>query len=54
MAIKTSGRPKPSKPMTAADAARIQSAEARGSGGRVAKGGFAARAARTVAKGRKP
>jgi hypothetical protein len=40
--------------MKEADAARIQRAEARSSGGRAAKGGFAARAARTVPNGRKP
>jgi hypothetical protein len=31
-------------PMTQTDAARIQSAEAKANGGKVAKGGFAARA----------
>jgi|AntRauTorckE6833_2_1112554.scaffolds.fasta_scaffold55916_1 hypothetical protein len=39
-----------SKPMTAADVARIQSATAKQSGGKVSKGSFVARAQRTVAK----
>ena len=39
-----------SKPMTAADVARIQSATAKQSGGGVSKDSFVARAQRTVAK----
>ncbi len=35
---------KKSKPMTPKDASRIQSAEAKTGGGKVTKGGFAARA----------
>jgi len=37
-------------PMTTADAARIQAAEAKQGGGQVAKGGFAARAQGAAAK----
>jgi len=39
-----------SKPMTAADVARIQSTTAKKSGGGVSKDSFVARAQRTVAK----
>lgn len=44
----------PSIPMTPAAAARIQSAEAKANGGKVEKGGFAARAQRAAAKCSKP
>lgn len=37
-------------PMTQTDAARIQSAEAKANGGKVAKGGFAARTQRAAAR----
>lgn len=42
-----------STPMTPQSAARIQSAAARGQGGQVAKGSFAARAQSAAAKGGK-
>jgi len=41
------------KPMTKEDAARIQSAEARKSGGAVKKGSFAARATSSASKNSK-
>lgn len=37
-------------PMTQTDAARIQSSEAKANGGKVAKGGFAARTQRAAAR----
>lgn len=40
----------PKTPMTQSDAARIQSAEAKANGGKVAKGGFAARAQSAAAR----
>lgn len=43
----------PVTPMTSTDAARIQSATAKQSGGTVAKDSFAARAMRAAAKGSK-
>lgn len=50
MASKTSAPSTTRSPMTAAAAARIQSATAKATGGVVAKGSFAARAQSTVAK----
>jgi len=41
---------KPAKPMTAKDAARIHSAEAKAGGGAVSKRSFTARAARAAAE----
>jgi hypothetical protein len=49
MSTKTSGRGPQSKPMTQADASRIQSAQAKANNGIVAKNTFAARAARAAA-----
>lgn len=48
---KNSGSP---KPMTQTDASRIQGAEARADGGKVASGSFAARAQRTAARNETP
>jgi hypothetical protein len=48
---KNSGSP---KPMTQTDASRIQSAEARANGGKVASGSFAARAQGTAARNETP
>lgn len=45
-----SGGTKGSTPMTPSDSARIQAAEAKASGGNVAKGSFAARAQSAAAK----
>lgn len=53
MTSKTSHPSLPANPMTAADAARIQSAEAKKNGGAVAKRGFSARATRVAMKGGK-
>jgi hypothetical protein len=48
---KNSTPPSPaSTPMTTPAAARIQAAEARGNGGKVSSGGFAARAQRAAAR----
>lgn len=53
MTSKTSLPSVPANPMTAADAARIQSVEAKKKGGSVDKGSFAARATRVATKGGK-
>ena len=53
MTSKTSTPVAPTVPMTQNAAARIQSANARSSGGTVAKCSFAARAQSTAAKGGK-
>lgn len=50
MTKKASHPAAPVSPMTARDAARIQSATARAGGGTVPKGSFAARATRAAAK----
>lgn len=51
MTTKTSTPNVPKTPMTSSAAARIQSANAKGSNGTVSKGSFAARAQSAAAKG---
>lgn len=51
---KESRMSKKSKPMTATDASRIQSAESKSSDGKVAKGSFAARAQAAADSNAKP
>ena len=53
MNTKTSIPTAPASPMTPAAASRIQGATAKGSGGSVVKGSFAARAQSAAAKGGK-
>ncbi len=53
MNTKTPPPAAPASPMTPVAASRIQAATARGNGGSVAKGGFAARAQSAAAKGGK-
>ena len=54
MSAKSSKTPSPSKPMTPADAARIQGTNAKNNGGVVNKGSFPARAQRAAAKNNQP
>lgn len=54
MSTKSSKTPSPSKPMTTADAARIQGENAKNNGGVVTKDSFPARAQRAAAKNNQP